>query len=430
MILVVGATGTVGRKVIEALLANPQVPIRALARGKNDWEASLLPGYRRRGVEVVVGDVRSEALAARAVKDCTAIINCSGLMRALPDADIESVNVDAVRNLINVGEEAGVQRFIQLSCMGATEHATCLYFGCKWDAEDLVRKSKFYWTIFRPSLIFDYESPVLRILDFWIQRMPMQVVVGSGLNRFQPISATDVATCIASSVYDRDTVGKIFELPGPEKIDLQTLLMLVAEKRGKEIRSLRIPSFLGVPLAGLLGKLNPNCPIDANVMKILTSEMMADPKPMLQKFQLGERLTLEACLDETNRIGTRAGGHGGADDGAHDDDEEDEEDENEEDDDALDNDEEDDEEHLSSAAKTKSKASNSAKSTNPTKIARNSAGTGKGSTSAEKKLSDAKAAADNAGKRNRSVAPPSRSVGSKNPRPSKNDNSGAPPRSD
>jgi NADH dehydrogenase len=425
MILVVGATGTVGRKVIEALLANPQIPIRALARGKNDWEASMLPSFRRRGVEVVVGDVRSESLAARAVKGCTAIINCSGLMRALPDADIESVNVDSVHNLINMGEEAGVQRFIQLSCMGATEHATCLYFGCKWDAEDLVRKSKFYWTIFRPSLIFDSESPLLRILDFWIERMPMQIVVGSGLNRFQPISATDVASCIASSVYDRDTVGKIFELPGPEKIDLQTLLTLVAEKRGKEIRSIRIPSFLGVPLAGLLGKMNPNCPIDSNVMKVLTSEMMADPKPMLQKFQFGERMTIEACLDESNRIGTRSGRHA-----AIADDEDGDESDADDEEDALDSKEEADDERQSASRKAKNKAGNPAKTANPTKSARSSAGTGKGSTSAEKKLSDAKAAADNAGKANRSVAPPSRSVGSKNPRPNKNDNSGAPPRSD
>lgn len=301
MILVVGATGTVGRKVIDALLSEMQVPVRALARGKSDWEGSLLPGFRRKGIEVVVGDIRSESTVERAVQDCKAIINCAGSMRAFPDADLASVNIDGVENLVAAGQAAGVQRFIQLSCLGTTEHATSLYFGCKWDAEEAVKKSKFYWTIFRPSLIFDANSSLLRMLDFWVGRAPLIFVVGSGLNRFQPVSAADVAACIVKSIYDRDTVGKIYELTGPETIDLQSLLTLIAESRGHPSRTLRIPSFLGVPFAGLMGKLNPNCPIDNNVMKVMTSEMISDDKSMLEKFAL-QPLAIKTSLTSPKAI--------------------------------------------------------------------------------------------------------------------------------
>jgi NADH dehydrogenase len=295
MRLVVGATGTVGRKVIDDLLTNWQIPVRALARGKSDWEGSLLPGFRRRGVEVVVGDIRSESTIERAVQDCKAIVNCAGIMRAAPDADIESVNLEGLENLVQKGQAAGVQRFIQLSCLGVTEHATSPYFSCKWDAEEAIRKSKFYWTIFRPSLIFDENSSLFRILDFWVLRSPLIFVVGSGLNRFQPISAVDVASCMVKSIYDRDTVGKIYELPGPETIDLQSLLTLMAERQGRTARTLRIPSFLGVPLAGLIGKLNPNSPIDNNVMNIMTSEMIGEDAPMLERFAI-RRLTINTSF--------------------------------------------------------------------------------------------------------------------------------------
>lgn len=285
MILVVGATGTVGRKVVETLMSNPNIPLRTLARGKSDWEGSVLPSFRRKGVEVMVGDLRSRATVEKAVKGATAIVNCAGAMRALPDDDLESINIDGVENLVELGKEAGVQRFIQLSCLGATEHATSLYFGCKWDAEELVRKSGLFWTVFRPSLIFDYSSSLYRVLEFWISRSPIIFVVGSGLNRFQPISADDVANCIAQSLYDRETVGKTFDLVGPDTLDLNSLLSLHAEKMERSARFIRIPSFLGVPLAGLLGKLNPRCPIDNNVMQVLTSEMISDDEAM-RRFNL------------------------------------------------------------------------------------------------------------------------------------------------
>lgn len=295
MILVVGATGTVGRKVVETLLSNPDIEIRALARGKSDWEGSLFPGFRRRGVDVVVGDARSESTVERALSGCKAIINCAGTIRASAEDDLESINVEAVENLVNQGKNAGVQRFIQLSCLGVTEHATSDYFGCKWDAEEIVRKSGLYWTIFRPSLIYDEESALFRILEFWIQRAPIIVMVGSGLNRFQPIWAEDVADCIVQSIYDRESVGKIYELTGPHTLDLHTLLAMAAEKQGRQLRELKIPSFLGVPFAGLIGKLNPKSPIDNHVMGLMTSELIGDEGPMLAKFKV-KRKSLKQCL--------------------------------------------------------------------------------------------------------------------------------------
>jgi len=297
MILVVGATGTVGRKVIDKLLANPQNKVRAIARGKSDWEGSVLPAFRRRGVDVMVGDVRSEAAIRRAMEGVKCIINCAGVMRGGPEEDIEEVNVEGVRNLIAQGKAAGVQRFIQLSCLGATEHATNVYLGCKWEADELVRNSGLYWTIFRPSLIFDQGKyyNLYRILEFWIQRSPIILMVGSGLNRFQPICADDVASCIVSSVYDRETVNKVYELAGPEVLDLHAMITQLAEHQGRQVRAVKIPCFLGVPLFGLLGKLNPKCPIDSNVMSVMTSDIISDDEDAARrKFKLSELKFSEA----------------------------------------------------------------------------------------------------------------------------------------
>lgn len=301
MILVTGATGAVGNKVVDALLAQNH-PVRILTRGQSDWAESELPRFRRVGVEVMVGDMRSRKTVDKAVNGCKAIINCAGVMRSTADADIESVIIDGAANLTEAGKDAGVQRFIQLSCLGSTEHAVSLYFGCQWDAEQIVRESGFHWTIFRPSLIFDQHSFLMRVLEYWVGRAPLIVVVGSGLNRFQPIAAADVATCIVQSLYDRESSGKVFELVGPDTIDLQTMLTKMAESLQRPVRSIRIPSFLGVPAAGMMGQLNPKSPIDSHVMRVMTSEMIAESEPMLEKFPL-KRISMKSCFKSIAKLG-------------------------------------------------------------------------------------------------------------------------------
>lgn len=301
MILVTGATGSVGSKVVDALLEQ-QLPVRILTRGQSDWAESRLPHFRKKGVEVMVGDVRSKKTAEKAVDGCKAIIHCAGIMRSTPEADIESVIIDGTMNLVEAGKLAGVQRFIQLSCLGSTEHATCLYFACHWDAEQIVRESGFAWTIFRPSLIFEEQSFLMNVLEFWVSKCPFILVVGSGLNRFNPISSQDVASCMVQSLYDRETSGKVYELVGPDTWDLESMLTKMAETMGRPMRSIRVPSFIGVPLAGLIGQLNPRSPIDSHVMRVMTSEMIAESEPMLEKFQI-KRISMKSCYKSLAQIG-------------------------------------------------------------------------------------------------------------------------------
>jgi len=191
MILIVGGTGLVGSRVTELLIEQKQHQLRVLCRGQSEWDKSRLPDFRRAGVDVIVGDMNNPKNLEKALDGCKAIINCSGVMRTSDAEEIQAVNVRGVKNLVKLGKEQGVQRFIQVSCVGATEHATNEYFQSKWQAEDIVRNSSLYWTIFRTSLIFGPGSHLSRVLDYWVGRAPFVVVVGSGLNKFQPVSADE-----------------------------------------------------------------------------------------------------------------------------------------------------------------------------------------------------------------------------------------------
>ncbi len=304
MILVAGGTGLVGSKVVQTLLAQ-QVPVRVMARGLSDWATSSMPKLRRAGVEVVVGELTDADKVRQAVANCDAIVHAAGVMRAGATGTARGITVDGTRNLLELGEAAGVQRFIFLSCLGASEHSQCDYFRSKWEAEAMVRQSSFYWTIFRPSLIFGTNSQMQRIFEFLVTRAPFVPVIGSGLNMVSPVSAVDVASCVAQSLYDRDTVGKSYDLVGGADFDLVTLLVEASKLAGPAKGTFSIPTGLAIKLADWVAKLNPKAPIDGDVMRIITQDFTGDAREAEAAFQLqfsGYKLgsTVTAAITKTD----------------------------------------------------------------------------------------------------------------------------------
>jgi NADH dehydrogenase len=285
MILVAGGTGLVGAKVVQTLLAQ-QVPVRVLARGLSDWASSSMPQLRRIGVEVVVGEVLEEDIVRQAVEGCDAIVHAAGVLKATPGTTTRGINVDGMRNLVELGQQAGVQRFIYVSCLGASEHSQCDYFASKWEAEKILRASRFYWTIFRPGLIYGDNSQMQRIFEFLVTRAPFVPIIGSGLNRISPVSAADVAACVAQSIYDRDSVGKSYELVGSGEHDLVTLLTAASQGTGTAKGTLSIPTGLAIWLADWIAKLNPKAPIDGDVMRIITHDLTGNTKAAEASFKL------------------------------------------------------------------------------------------------------------------------------------------------
>jgi NADH dehydrogenase len=295
MILVIGGTGLVGSRVVEGLLSM-QCPTRVLSAGHSDWNNNVVPAFRKAGVEIIAGDMRDQRVLAEAVTGCTGIVHAAGIINARPGQSLESVNVASLASLIPIAESAGVQRFLYVSCLGSTQFSSSHYFRSKWQAEELVRQSNFVWTIFRPALIFGPGCQLLRGLEFWLRRFPIALTVGSGLNEIGVVSAEDVAACVAQSVYNRDTVGKTFNLVGPESKTLaeileQTSLYLA----GQEKPTFSVPASLAYALADVFSRLNPRAPISGEFLRLISADLTGDPLVMQTNFKV-ECLPLESCI--------------------------------------------------------------------------------------------------------------------------------------
>ncbi|MGA7827148.1 MAG: complex I NDUFA9 subunit family protein [Geobacteraceae bacterium] len=268
-IFLAGGTGFVGGHVRCTLL-------------ENGHEVLVLTHKRfarpEPGIEAVPGDVTSPETLAAAMQNCDTVINLVGIIREFPTRGItyERLHVEATTNLLSAARQSGINRFIQMSALGARPDAVSHYHQSKYRAEEAVRASGLDWTIFRPSVIFGPKDDFINKLAGFVKSLPYVPVIGDGLYRLQPIDGNDVARCFAMSLDMPETIGQTYRLCGRDRITYQQLLETIAKTLGKRsVRTLNVP----VPFMKLAASLLQRFaffPITMDQITMLLEENICD----------------------------------------------------------------------------------------------------------------------------------------------------------
>lgn len=226
-VFLAGGTGFVGSHLLKALLEKGHT-VRLLTHKKG--------GLPENGVEQVEGDVTRPETFADQVRGCDATINLVGIIREYPGRGVtfERLHVEATRNLVQAALSSGVQRYIQMSALGARPGATANYHRSKFRAEEIVQSSGLDGTIFRPSIVFGPQDAFVNLLAGYIRHYPAVPVIGDGKYRLQPISADDVARCFTMALEMPETIGRTFELCGADRLAYIELLDTIGRALGKQ----------------------------------------------------------------------------------------------------------------------------------------------------------------------------------------------------
>jgi uncharacterized protein YbjT (DUF2867 family) len=258
-IFLAGASGFVGERVLNDLLSAGH-EVTALVHSDRSMEeiAGTKPEVR-----VVKGDVTRIDQMLRAVPEGTqAVIYLPGLLREFPRQGItfRSVHVEGVSNILTAASQSGATRWIQMSALGAVANASTGYYRTKWEAEEQIRTSGLEWTILRPSLIFDdrprrqhnFATEIAKA----IRMAPFVPILGSGTFLLQPVSVDDVSQTIVQSLLKTETIGKIYEIGGSEKMTYRQVVLLIAHAMGSKKPAIKIPLWSMMFLARLLDRFS------------------------------------------------------------------------------------------------------------------------------------------------------------------------------
>jgi uncharacterized protein YbjT (DUF2867 family) len=237
-ILVTGATGFVGSRIVHALRAEGR-DVRALVRRPEGGMhlASL-------GVELATGDVTDPASLAAAADGCTHVVHLVAILTGKPH-DFERVMTRGTQNVIAAAKSAGVQRFVLMSALGttATTKDVVPYFGAKFAMEQDTITSGLEHTIFRPSFVFGRGGALATFMK-QVKYSPIVTVIGSGRQRIQPIWIDDVAEHFARALDTPAAANKTFEIGGPDIVTWDELYRTIAAVLGKRRALAHIPASL------------------------------------------------------------------------------------------------------------------------------------------------------------------------------------------
>ena len=272
MILVTGATGTIGSELLQRLSA-ARVNVLALAR--NPERAPDLPG-----VEFIKADLSNKPLLAQAARLATKVFLLAPAEERQPELET---------NVVEAAKAAGVKHIVKLSALHADAHSRSRIL--RWHAagEQLLRFSGIPWTILRPNM---FMQELLRQAEsirsqgsFYLPLKTLKVSV---------IDARDIAEAAAEALTGKGHEGKTYDLTGPEALSFDDIARRLSATLERDIKYAPIPmqdfadSALdaGMPegLVEAVCELYSTFPGKNDVVKQGVRELLGRPPRKLEEF--------------------------------------------------------------------------------------------------------------------------------------------------
>jgi len=290
-VFLTGATGFVGRNMIQRLIAEGH-SVRALVR-----DPQKARELEQAGVELVAGDVvsgastPSRAKAARSgdpgagldqgVQGCDAVIHLVGIIAERGTNTFERVHHLGTKNVVEAAQRAGVRRFIQMSALGVRADGVAAYQTSKWRGEEEVRRSGIPYCILRPSLIFGPGDGFVTQMMETMRSAPLfRPVPGNGSPRFRPIFIDDVTACFARALTAEAATNQTIELGGADELTLNQVLKEIARCAGVSKPAVHVPMPLMFAGAFVLQSIFRNPPVTVDQLRMLGEGSTCDIEPM------------------------------------------------------------------------------------------------------------------------------------------------------
>jgi uncharacterized protein YbjT (DUF2867 family) len=266
---ILGGSGFIGRYVVKRLATRGEV----IAVGCRNAEAAkhLKPlGDVGQIMPLNVG-IGDETLLPAFLAGNDSLVNCVGILRESGAQTFALVHHTGPARLAWLAREAGVDRFVHISAIGADPRSSSAYARTKAVGEQAVRDAFPTATILRPSVVFGPEDQFFNRFAAMAMFSPALPLIGAGETRFQPVYVGDVADAVVTCLEDSATAGRVYELGGPKIYTFRQVLELVLSEIRRKRRFVDLPFGLAAFQARLMSIL-PSPPLTRDQVELLKSD--------------------------------------------------------------------------------------------------------------------------------------------------------------
>ena len=227
-VLVAGASGFVGRRLVPALVEAGH-DVRAMTRNPD--------GYDGQGT-AVHGDVHDASTLPAALEGCRAAYY---LVHSLDSKAFERLDAEAATAFGKAAADAGVRQIVYLGGLGSESDDLSSHLRSRREVEGLLGDAGVPVTVLRAGIIVGSGGISWEMTRQLVDHLPAMVTPQWVRTRTQPIAVTDVVRYLVG-VLDRDAaIGQVFDIGGPEVLQYVTMLRRVATIKNRRLLIVPVP---------------------------------------------------------------------------------------------------------------------------------------------------------------------------------------------
>lgn len=306
-VTVFGASGFIGRHLVQRLARRG---MRVKAAQRRPQRALFLTPMGDVGQVVPVGvDIRDEASVAAAMAGSDMVVNLAAIFyESAGNGRFQAVHVEGAGRVARLAKQAGVQRLIQMSGIGADRNSRSPYVRSRGEGEEAVRAAFPGVTILRPSIVFGPEDGFFNRFAAMAQWAPALPLFGGGVTRCQPVYVGDVADAMVACLTNPATAGQTYELAGPRVYSYAEIMRLVLAVTERKRALVKLPFWMA-DLIAIFAGLAPGQPmLTRGQAQLLRHDNVAQGKPGLKDLGIEPtacEVILPTYLDRYRRGGKR-----------------------------------------------------------------------------------------------------------------------------
>lgn len=226
MILVTGGTGFIGQALIRHLVSLGK-PVRTLLR------PSRASPHLPRGipVEAAVCSLRDERGLRAAMKGVKVVYHLAGSERRGSRSDLTGIDLEGTQAVAQVAAQAGVERFVFLSHLGADRFSAFPVLKAKAIAEGSIIQSGVNYLIFRTAVVFGANDQFTTSLARILKISPgIFLLPGDGSTLLQPLWVEDLVTILNLALENPRLGNEIYSIGGIESLSFRQIVEIIMEK--------------------------------------------------------------------------------------------------------------------------------------------------------------------------------------------------------